>query len=63
MDLTVDQLAAEAGRMALELRLKDRLIVVLQAENTQLRGALEAAETRRARRRRPASTPAPDPAE
>lgn len=42
MQVTVDQLLAEASRMALELRLKDQMIDGLTAENRQLRGRLDA---------------------
>jgi hypothetical protein len=37
MDVTVDQLAAEAREMALELRLKDKLIAAQAQEITRLR--------------------------
>lgn len=37
MEITTEQLVAEAGQMALELRLKDRLIAELQAELAKLR--------------------------
>ena len=38
MQITPDQLMAEAGQMALELRLKDQAIAVLEAELARLRG-------------------------
>lgn len=37
MEITTEELLAEAGRMALELRLKDREIVRLAAENAELK--------------------------
>lgn len=37
MQITPDQLVAEAGQMALEIRFKDQLIAALQAENARLR--------------------------
>jgi len=37
MQVSVDELTAEAGRMALELRFKDQAIAVLEAENARLR--------------------------
>ncbi len=37
MQITPDQLLAEAGAMALELRLKDQAITALEAEVTRLR--------------------------
>lgn len=40
MQITSEQLADEAGRMALELRFKDQIIDQLAAENAQLRGQL-----------------------
>jgi hypothetical protein len=36
MNITPEQLLAEAGQMALELRLKDRAIAVLEARITEL---------------------------
>lgn len=41
MQLTVDELLAEAGQMALELRVKDRVIARLEAENAELRAQAE----------------------
>ncbi len=40
MEIAADQLLAEAGQMALEIRLKDRAIAILQAENKMTRGDL-----------------------
>lgn len=37
MQVTPDQLLAEAGRMALELRMKDQALAALEAENAALR--------------------------
>ena len=45
MNLTVDQLLAEAGRMALEIRLKDQALEALVAENARLLAQLAAHET------------------
>ena len=42
MEITAEQLLAEAGRMALEIRLKDQAIDALTAENQQLRAQLDA---------------------
>lgn len=39
MQITPDQLLAEAARMALELRLKDQALAALEAELAQLREA------------------------
>ena len=39
MQITPEQLLAEAGRMALEIRLKDQLIETLQAEIARLNAA------------------------
>ena len=38
MQITPDDLLREAADMALELRIKDRVIAGLQAENERLRG-------------------------
>jgi hypothetical protein len=43
MQITPEQLLAEAGRMALEIRLKDQALDSLAAENSELRGKLAAA--------------------
>jgi len=40
MQITPDQLLAEAGAMALELRLKDQAITALEAEVARLRRQL-----------------------
>ena len=40
MQITPEQLLAEAGRMALELRLKDQALDALAAENRELRAQL-----------------------
>lgn len=45
MQITPDQLFAEAGAMALELRLKDQVIGRLEAENEALRQQLAAPPT------------------
>jgi hypothetical protein len=37
MHMTPDELLAEAGRMALELRLKDRALAIYEAELARLR--------------------------
>lgn len=42
MELTVDQLLAEAGQMALELRVKDKLIAAQQARIAELEAPGEA---------------------
>lgn len=41
MQIGTDELMAEAGQLALECRLKDRVIGALQAENAALRAQLE----------------------
>lgn len=43
MEITPDQLLAEAGRMALELRLKDQVIAGLEARIAELEDRLPAA--------------------
>ena len=43
MQITTEQLVAEAGRMALELRLKDQALDALTAEVEQLREQLREA--------------------
>ena len=40
MQITPDQMYAEAGRMALEIRFKDQVIAALEAENKALREQL-----------------------
>jgi hypothetical protein len=40
VEISTEQLAAEAGHMALEIRFKDRAIDQLQAENARLRAEL-----------------------
>ena len=45
MEITAEQLLAEAGRMALELRLKDQAIDALTAENQRLREQCEGGHT------------------
>jgi hypothetical protein len=37
MNISPEQLLAEASRMALEIRFKDQIIAGLEAENTRLR--------------------------
>lgn len=46
MQVSPDELMAEAGQLALECRLKDRVIAGLQAENAALRAQLEPPDTR-----------------
>lgn len=41
MEITTDELFAEVGRMAIEMRLKDREIARLTAENTDLKAGAE----------------------
>jgi hypothetical protein len=61
MQITPDQLLAEAGAMALELRLKDQAITALEAEVTRLRMQLTP-ESDTPDRPLPASGGAPDAA-
>jgi len=44
MQITPDELLAEAGQMALEIRIKDQIIAALQAKVTELTAAKELPE-------------------
>lgn len=54
MEIGAQELLAEAGQMALELRLKERALTALEAEVARLRARLSEFETASAGQKEPA---------